>query len=48
MTYKEKSKASINKHIQTATSIKGKNPGAKRDAWQELKALEILVKAARS
>ena len=44
---KQEMKKDMDKHIKTGTSITAKNPGARRDAWGDVKALEILVKAAR-
>ena len=47
MTYKEKSKRAIDDHIKSCNVPKPKQKGTRPEAWDELKALEILVKAAR-
>lgn len=47
MTYKEKSKRDFDKYINNCNVPKPRAKGTRREAWTELKALEILVKAAR-
>lgn len=44
---KEEMKKIIDDHIEKSTAMKGKIQGNRAAAWQEVKALEILVKAAR-
>ena len=51
MTYKEKSKRSIDAHIATTKGVKrapGKAKGRKEAAWSELKAFELFVNAAKA
>lgn len=47
MTYKEKTKAGIDKYIKNCNVPKPKQKGSRREAWADVKALEILVKAAQ-
>ena len=44
---KNEMKKDMDKYIKTATTVKGKNKGARRQAWVDVKALEILVQAAK-
>ena len=47
MTYKEQARQNINKHIRGADAKAGRNKGKCAAAWKEVKALELLVKAAK-
>ena len=50
MNYREKTKKSLDAYIQTTKGVKnstGKAKGRKEAAWTEVKALEILVNAAK-
>lgn len=50
MTYTQKARKNIDAHIASTKGVKrssGKIKGRRETAWTELKALELLVKAAR-
>ena len=44
---KNEMKNHMDKYIKTTTTVKGKNKGERRQAWADVKALELLVQAAK-